>query len=78
MGRVNNTVKSRGEECQTEKMKRVLPKAHERRNKFSFDTTDPYEIWDIEMTYSGQGITCNCQIMDYHLFGGGSGNMKKH
>jgi len=28
------------------------------------------------MTYSGQGITDNCQIMDYNLFGGGSGNMK--
>jgi len=59
-------------------MKRVLPKAHERRKKFSFGTTDPYEIRGIEVTYSGQGITGNCQIMDYHLFGGGSGNMKKH
>lgn len=59
-------------------MKRVLPKAHERRKKFSFGTTDIYEIWDKKMTYSGQGITGNCQIMDYHLFGGGSGNMKKY
>ena len=60
-------------------MKSVIPKAHERRNKFSLGTTDPYETWDTEMTYSGQGITGNCQIMDYHLFEGGSSeNMKKH
>jgi len=59
-------------------MKRVLPKAHEKRKKFSFCTTDPRKIWGIEVTYSGQGITGNCPIMDYHLFGGGSGNMKKH
>lgn len=44
-------------------MKRVLPKAHERRNKFSFGTTDPYELWDTKMMYSGQGITDNCQII---------------
>lgn len=67
----------RGQECQTEKMKTILPKAHERRNKFSFGTTDPYEIQGTEMTYSGQGITGNCQIM-YYLFEGGSGNMEKH
>jgi hypothetical protein len=52
-------------------LKRVLPKAHARRNKFSLGTTDPCKIWDTEMTYNGQGIAGNCQIMDYHLFEGG-------